>query len=186
MTVIVDTLRGSKAARIMKFRMDQNPFYGKGDQVPVFQLRQVLNFLILHDYLLLTDDEYPIVKLTSLSESVLEGEESVVMKVAKEEPKVKKDKKQDKKGKKTKVVESLDHEVDRELFQQLRELRLEIAKEEKVPPYIVFSDKTLIHMCQLKPGNKEEMLEVSGVGEMKYGKYGERFLSMLLCGISTK
>lgn len=186
MTVIVDTLRGSKAARIMKFRMDQNPFYGKGDQVPVFQLRQVLNFLILHDYLLLTDDEYPIVKLTSLSESVLEGEESVVMKVAKEEPKVKKDKKQDKKGKKTKVVEGLDHEVDRELFQQLRELRLEIAKEEKVPPYIVFSDKTLIHMCQLKPGNKEEMLEVSGVGEMKYGKYGERFLSMLLCGISTK
>ena len=186
MTVIVDTLRGSKAARIMKFRMDQNPFYGKGDQVPVFQLRQVLNFLILHDYLLLTDDEYPIVKLTSLSESVLEGEESVVMKVAKEEPKVKKDKKQDKKGKKTKVVEGLDHEVDRELFQQLRELRLEIAKEEKVPPYIVFSDKTLIHMCQLKPGNKEEMLEVSGVGEMKYGKYGERFLSMLLGGISTK
>lgn len=186
MTVIVDTLRGSKAAKIIKFRMDQNPFYGKGDQVPVFQLRQVLNFLILHDYLLLTDDEYPIVKLTALSESVLEGEQSVVMKVAKEEPKIKKDKKQDKKGKKTKVVEGLDQEVDRELFQQLRELRLEIAKEEKVPPYIVFSDKTLIHMCQLKPGNKEEMLEVSGVGEMKYEKYGEPFLSVLKSGISTK
>lgn len=186
MTVIVDTLRGSKAAKIIKFRMDQNPFYGKGDQVPVFQLRQVLNFLILHDYLLLTDDEYPIVKLTALSESVLEGEQSVVMKVAKEEPKIKKDKKQDKKGKKTKVVEGLDQEVDRELFQQLRELRLEIAKEEKVPPYIVFSDKTLIHMCQLKPGNKEEMLEVSGVGEMKYEKYGETFLSVLKSGISTK
>ncbi|HIU76488.1 MAG TPA: DNA helicase RecQ [Candidatus Pelethocola excrementipullorum] len=186
MTVIVDTLRGSKAAKIMKFRMDQNPFYGKGDQVPVFQLRQVLNFLILHDYLLLTDDEYPIVKLTALSESVLEGEKSVVMKVAKEEPKIKKEKKQDKKGKKTKVVEGLDQEVDRELFQQLRELRLEIAKEEKVPPYIVFSDKTLIHMCQLKPGNKEEMLEVSGVGEMKYEKYGESFLSVLKSGILTK
>ena len=186
MTVIVDTLRGSKAAKIIKFRMDQNPFYGKGDQVPVFQLRQVLNFLILHDYLLLTDDEYPIVKLTALSESVPEGEQSVVMKVAKEEPKIKKDKKQDKKGKKTKVVEGLDQEVDRELFQQLRELRLEIAKEEKVPPYIVFSDKTLIHMCQLKPGNKEEMLEVSGVGEMKYEKYGETFLSVLKSGISTK
>lgn len=186
MTVIVDTLRGSKVAKIMKFRMDQNPFYGKGDQVPVFQLRQVLNFLILHDYLLLTDDEYPIVKLTSLSESVLEEEKSVVMKVAKEEPKIKKEKKQDKKGKKTKVVEGLDQEVDRELFQQLRELRLEIAKEEKVPPYIVFSDKTLIHMCQLKPGNKEEMLEVSGVGQMKYEKYGERFLRVILSGISTK
>ena len=53
---------------------------------------------------------------------------------------------------------------------------MEIAKKEKVPPYIVFSDKTLIQMCVLKPETKEAMLEVSGVGEAKYQKYGEKFL----------
>ena len=50
-------------------------------------------------------------------------------------------------------------------------------KKQKVPPYIVFSDKTLAHMCIIKPVNKEEMLSVSGVGEFKYEKYGERFLA---------
>lgn len=66
-----------------------------------------------------------------------------------------------------------------QLFEKLRELRLQIAKEEKVPPYIVFTDKTLVDMCVKKPKNRGEMLEVSGVGEAKYQKYGERFLKCL-------
>ena len=69
--------------------------------------------------------------------------------------------------------------ADEELFETLRTLRLKIAKEEKVPPYIVFSDKTLIHMSVQKPKNREEMLLVSGVGTFKYDKYGERFLEIL-------
>ena len=71
---------------------------------------------------------------------------------------------------------------DEQLFERLRKLRTEIAREENVPPYIVFSDKSLIHMCILKPGNREEMLKVSGVGEFKYEKYGERFLEELKLG----
>ena len=62
------------------------------------------------------------------------------------------------------------------LFEKLRALRMQIAREENVPPYIVFSDKTLVHMCRVKPENKAKMLTVSGVGEFKFGKYGERFL----------
>ena len=65
------------------------------------------------------------------------------------------------------------------LFERLRALRMEIARAEKVPPYIVFSDKTLVHMCIVKPGTRDEMLGVSGVGEFKYEKYGERFLECL-------
>jgi len=61
----------------------------------------------------------------------------------------------------------------------LRTLRLEIARVEKVPPYIVFSDKTLVHMCRVRPKTKEEMLSVSGVGEFKFAKYGERFLKAI-------
>ena len=58
-------------------------------------------------------------------------------------------------------------------------LRAEIAREEKVPPYIVFSDKTLVQMCIEKPTNKNAMLKVSGVGEFKFEKYGERFLEVI-------
>ena len=65
------------------------------------------------------------------------------------------------------------------MFEKLRALRLEIAREEKVPPYLVFSDKTLVHMCMVKPHAKEEMLAVSGVGEYKFEKYGERFLECM-------
>ena len=57
--------------------------------------------------------------------------------------------------------------------------RAKIAKEEKVPPYIVFSDKTLVQMCIEKPTNKNAMLKVSGVGEFKFEKYGERFLEVI-------
>lgn len=180
MTVIVDTLRGSKAAKIQKLRMNENPYYEKGAEIPVYQLRQVLNYLILQGYLLLTDDEYPVVRLTEHSESVLDGSRTVLMKVAKEEPKVKNTKKEKaaKTARTSKALEGLERDIDRELFRKLRELRLEIAKEEKVPPYIVFSDKTLIHMCQIRPKTKEEMLMVSGVGEIKYEKYGERFLEV--------
>ena len=63
--------------------------------------------------------------------------------------------------------------------QALRGLRTEIAREESVPPYIVFSDKTLVLMCRLRPENKAEMLEVSGVGEHKFEKYGARFLQRI-------
>lgn len=68
-------------------------------------------------------------------------------------------------------------ETQEAMFEKLRALRTEIAKEEKVPPYIVFSDKTLMHMCISKPATKDEMLKVSGVGEFKYEKYGARFLA---------
>lgn len=70
-------------------------------------------------------------------------------------------------------------DVDPELFAQLRELRLEMARKEKVPPYIIFSDKTLAQMCTLRPRTRAQMLEVSGVGEFKYEKYGEQFLQKI-------
>ena len=60
-----------------------------------------------------------------------------------------------------------------------------IAKEEKVPPYIVFSDKTLTHMCVVKPASQSEMMTVSGVGEHKYKKYGEAFLACIRQELGT-
>ncbi len=65
------------------------------------------------------------------------------------------------------------------LFERLRALRLQIAREEQKPPYIVFTDKTLVAMAAKRPRNKVEMLRVSGVGETKFERYGEQFLEVI-------
>lgn len=166
--MITDTVHGSTNAKIQRCHMDQNPYYGVLKDVPVQRLRQIINYLTLYEYLLLTNDEYPVLKLTEKSEEVLDREKTLIMKVAKEREKIKKETKK-------KKTTALFADVDEDLFARLRALRMQIAKEEHVPPYIVFSDKTLNHMCQVQPETKEKMLEVSGVGEAKYQKYGERF-----------
>lgn len=176
--VIMDTLHGANTAKIRNYGMNENPHYAVLSKVPVYKLRQVMNHLLLKEYLSVTNDEYAIVKLTQKAGAVLNEEETILMKMAKEEAAVS----QGKENRKTKKSSSsaLDlSKADEELFETLRTLRLKIAKEEKVPPYIVFSDKTLIHMSVQKPKNREEMLLVSGVGTFKYDKYGERFLEIL-------
>lgn len=70
-----------------------------------------------------------------------------------------------------------------ELFDVLRKLRLTIAREEGMPPYIIFSDKTLIDMSAKVPRDRASMLSVSGVGEAKYDKYGDRWSIILKSGI---
>ena len=69
--------------------------------------------------------------------------------------------------------------ADDSMFEQLRQVRLRLAKEQHVPPYIVFSDKTLADMCRKLPKTREEMLDVSGVGKKKYELYGEIFLAAI-------
>lgn len=176
--VIMDTLHGANTAKIRNYGMNENPHYAVLSKVPVYKLRQVMNHLLLKEYLSVTNDEYAIVKLTQKAGAVLKEEETILMKMAKEEAAVS----EAKENRKTKKSSSspLDlSKAEEELFEKLRTLRLKIAKEEKVPPYIVFSDKTLIHMTVQKPKNREEMLLVSGVGTFKYDKYGERFLEIL-------
>ena len=174
--VILDTVHGANTAKIRQYKMDKNPCYGTLAKVPAWRLRQIFNHLLLEEYLTTTNDEYMLVKLTEKSDSLLEGKVSVSMKMAKEQEKT--EKTAVKKKKKTAGV-LLSNEQEA-LFEKLRQLRMEIAKEEKVTPYIVFSDKTLVHMCQVRPENKAQMLKVSGVGEFKYQKYGESFLEVIL------
>ncbi len=182
--VIIDTVHGANTVKIRNYRMDENPYYGGLSKIPTYKLRQVVNYLLLNEYLSATNDEYSIIKLTEKSAMVLRGEETVTMKMAKEQDHPAKMKKE-KKGRKGPAA-GLGAEftqVEETLFDKLRALRTEIAREENVPPYIVFSDKTLTHMCIVKPGTKAEMLSVTGVGEYKYEKYGERFLACVKANV---
>ena len=81
-------------------------------------------------------------------------------------------------GKKKSAAESLE-EGDRIIFERLRKVRTELAKENRLHPYMIFSDRTLAYMAVERPENKEEMLKISGVGQNKYEKYGQRFLDVL-------
>lgn len=75
-----------------------------------------------------------------------------------------------------------DEELDSEdaiLFEKLRELRIEIAREERMPAYVIFHDSTIKGMAIFRPKNREEFLRVPGVGQTKYEKYGEEFLKII-------
>ena len=173
--VIIDTVHGANTAKIRNYRMDENPYYAELAKVPTYKLRQVMNHLMLDGYLGVTNDGYAIVRLTGKAGDVLHEGVAVSMKMAREQEHPAR-MKSEKKGKKGRVPGVSLSETDEGLFEKLRALRTEIAKEENVPPYIVFSDKTLVSMCMVKPRTKAEMLTVSGVGEFKFDKYGGRFL----------
>lgn len=173
--VILDTVHGANTAKIRQYGLHENRYYSALPKESAYKLRQVLNYLLLHEYLALTNDEYSIVKLTERSVSVLVEQEPIVMKMAKEQTRQAKAG-ADKKSRKNKAAGAILSEKDETLFQKLRNLRRDIALEEKVPPYIVFSDKTLAHMCVVQPKTKEELMSVSGVGAYKVEKYGERFI----------
>ncbi len=166
--VILDTVRGASTAKIRSYGLTASPCYGALAKTSVFRLRQVMQYLQMEGYLFVTDDAYGVVKLTQKAQDILKGRERIHMKLARETEKA---------GKKTEKRQSV--HGDGSLFEKLRAVRMELARDEKVPPYMVFSDKTLTHMCIARPGSKQEMLEVAGVGEYKYGKYGERFLACI-------
>ena len=177
-TVIIDTVHGANTAKIKSYRMNENPYYAVLSKVPTYRIRQVLNYLQLEEYLFVTNDDYAVVKLGVKSKEI--DHKQIFMKLAKESDRPAKEvETKSKKNKAGSLGKEQFTKSDENLFEKLRNLRTEIAKEEKVPPYIVFSDKTLTHMCIVKPKTKQEMLKVSGVGEFKFEKYGERFLSCI-------
>ena len=171
MTVVTDTLRGSQSVKLKQNGMANNGCFGRLSGVPIYRIRQVMQFLESNGYLLVTDDQYPVVKLTQKSQDIFSGE-PVFMKAAKEakETGVKSEK-----SRKKPAEELLD--TDYGLFEELRRVRMEIAKEERVPPYIVFSDKSLRDMSARKPKTEADFLKVNGVGENKCQKYGKKFLA---------
>ena len=174
--VILDTVHGANNAKIRQYGMSASPAYGILSKTPSWKLRQIFNQLLVEGYLKTTSDSYMIVKLTEKSEALIAGQETFTMKMAKEPEKEAKTAPKKKVKKTAGLVLNKEQE---ESFEILRALRAEIAREEKVPPYIVFSDKTLVQMCIDQPKDKAGMLEVSGVGEFKFEKYGERFLEVI-------
>ena len=142
------------------------------------QVKDNIEFLDFEGYIQSVGNEYPTLAITNKANTVLFNNETIVMKQAK--PKVS--------AKKNSKKEKTPERIDRSLFADLKALRRELADENNVPAYIVFSDATLIDMCKKLPTTTEELFEVSGVGKVKLELYGDRFLKILksYCNYSKK
>ena len=158
-TMIIDVLRGSKNKKVLDLGFDTLTTYGIMKNYSNEDLKTFINTLVSHGFLDVVENigvrgSFPTIKLNEQS-----------LKVIRQEIKVE--------FKEDKVTKS--RYVENELYEMLVSLRSEIAKEEKIAPYMVFGDATLKNMASSYATNKEEMLNISGVGQIKYEKYGNRF-----------
>ena len=170
--IIIDTVAGAKTARLEEIGAARYKSYGILAGTNKNLLRRLIEQLVLEGYLRVGD--YQVLKLGDIS-GLKNPEASVFVKITDEDKQPEKTAKTKKKAKSVETLTSSGYK----LFERLKKLRLEIAREESMPPYIIFSDKTLIDMAAKKPSSKPEMLNVSGVGENKFAKYGERFLEVI-------
>lgn len=170
--IVIGTLLGANRARLRELGMMNYESYGSLKEKKEADLRALISQMVSEGYLRQTEEQYSVLKLGDTAPLMKEDARVMLRTWKAEEPE---------KKKKTAKVKSTDGltSAGSELFEVLRKLRMEIARENGVPPYIVFNDKTLIDMCVKLPGNEDEFLEVSGVGENKLKKYGKQFLEAI-------
>lgn len=172
LTIVLGTLMGAKRARLRELRTDQYKSYGALSGHSEAELRTLISQMTEMGYLYQTQEKYSVLKLGDITPLKDENTRVIMRTYEEKEPDKKKKTQKAVRKRSTDALTSAGYD----LFEILRKLRLEIAKEESMPPYIIFSDKTLIDMCVKKPSDEEEMLNVSGVGANKLKKYGQRFL----------
>lgn len=169
LNIVLGTLLGANRARLKELGTVDYKSYGKLSDQSEADLRLLINQMILDEYIYQTNEQYSVLRMGDITPLKDETTRVMIRMYEEKEP----DRRS--KSRKKKSTDSLTS-AGYELFEKLRSLRLEIAREEAMPPYIIFSDKTLIDMCVKVPQNKAQMLNVSGVGTAKFDKYGQRFL----------
>ncbi len=161
---IIDILRGSKNQKLLEFGHDKLKVYGIGQDKSKNEWLAIADKLI--DMQAVTLGEFRVLKLNNLGMNILKGNEKLLMD-------------SDKLGIAQKLEQS--EEVlsfDEQLYERFRTLRREIAQEHEVPAYVIFGDKSLKEFALKLPTSKEEILDINGVGLVKYEKYGEAFLDL--------
>ncbi len=173
-SLLIDVLRGSGRKEIMQRGFQNIKTYGAGRDLPTrdwqFYLMQIINRGLLE----IAYDEHNALKLTTASKAVLfDGAKIELVKMqvanarqaaakAKAKPKTKRERVRD------------------ELFEKLRVLRRDLAHKQGIPPYLIFSDKTLEEMAAKRPLLDADMMDISGVGEQKLKRYGNLFMDAIL------
>ncbi|MBP1910575.1 DNA helicase RecQ [Methanolobus bombayensis] len=186
MTHVVDVLTGSRAKKVTDKKHHLLRSYGQGDSHSKNEWLEMAREMVRQDVIKVEGARYPLLKLNKKSIDVLDGKRTVsfIRKVD--------DGLDDYEPVNENITENYDDEQcpptlhrrisddpDKVLFDKLKELRISLAQMQDVPPYIIFADTSLRQMAARKPATKEEMLKITGVGEYKLKKYGERFLKKI-------
>lgn len=158
--MVVAVLAGSKAAKVTTRRLDQLTTYGLMKNRTAKQIRSLVEYLTASGYLKTIGGQYPVLAISDSGVAVLKGEDQVFRRV-------------EKKPEKKAVV------GDEGLFDALRKRRRELASEQGVPPYMIFSDATLRELAAAKPATPDEFLAVKGVGQAKLAKYGTTMMKTI-------
>lgn len=181
--LIADVLHGANTERIRSLRLDSDSEYGKLAELPIARVRDTVEQLIGSGYLTVSMGQYPVIGMGDLGLAALSSSEEFAFSI--------KRRKRGRAGSERarRAVDLLRDEAaldskprigdDAELFERLRALRRELAEWRDVPPYIVCSDKTLRGLCRQRPATREDLLEVSGIGERKADEFGEAFLKAI-------
>lgn len=166
-TYLIDILRGSREQKILSNGHDTLSVYGVGEKISKKQWFVIIDRLLEVEGLVVNAHQG--LMLSEKGLEILKGKTALSIRSERLDVSAKTVRKS--------TPEHFDYDVD--LFDALRNLRQEIAQEQGVPAYIVFGDKTLKEMAATVPKSKEAMLQIGGIGEVKFERYGERFLSLL-------
>lgn len=170
---IIDVLRGKRLKRLQEAGHDQLSVYGIGKAEADNYWHNVINQLIHQGLIRVDITAGAALRLTEAARPVLRGEVALRLAVPRLE------------FRPVKKAKQAPANYDRNLFVRLKHLRKVLAQEHEVPPYVVFSDATLVDMASRMPTSREAMLEVSGVGQTKLTRYGEAFMQ-LICDYASR
>jgi ATP-dependent DNA helicase RecQ len=183
---VTDVLIGADTQKIRELGHDAIKTYGVGKHKEKNYWRSLIGEMLARGYLGLDDGPYPVLKLTAACVPVLHGKETLEILEVKEAAKAKGKRNADVTQGMGSAGKGDGDSGEPELFGRLRALRKEIAQRQGVPPYMVFSDKTLHEMCRHKPIALAAFREISGVGDAKLDKYGMEFVQEIRAHVEEK
>lgn len=167
---LIEHLRGKSSDRSKQFGHDQLTTFGIGTDTNDKQWRGLLRQLVANNLVTVDYESYGSLKLNENSRPILRGENPLLLRKIREKQRV---------SKKSQVNRNGLTGADETLWESLRSLRQRLAKEQNVPPYVVFHDATLMQMVETKPSSSAAFLAISGVSEKKLATYGEAFMSAI-------
>ena len=163
---VTDVLLGSKNEKVLRFGHEMLSTYGIGNELSQKQWLHLARQLVQMDYLQ-QDEEHRSLSLTETARTALKSRDKIFGQLQEIAERVRKQE------------NTSELEYDRDLFALLRAKRKELADADSVPPYIIFSDRTLVEMAAYYPQSRESLLEISGIGHVKLEKFGDMFLAVI-------
>jgi ATP-dependent DNA helicase RecQ len=167
-------LLGKTNEKSTRFGHDTLSVFGIGQDVPQKTWQSIARQLVAAGYVDVDHAQFGALVLTEKARSVLRGDEKLALRKDRSAAGLKRTSS----SRTASIADELDHE-DRLLFERLRRLRTQIARDQGVPPYVVFTDATLAGISAARPVTEDALLAVSGVGQSKLEKYGEAFLELV-------